>query len=210
LCLWGETFFSLTQPVTPDILIVEGWLRSEGVRAAAEEFGRGAYRYVVATGGMMWDRADNEPSTYAERAKQQLIESGVPASRIIVASAGEIEHERTFKSAIAAWRSIQHAGVRPTTINVFTLGPHAMRSRLVYEKVFAPDVPVGVIAFIPPEYHTEPWWQSMSRTRCLIKEIVGYPLELLLNSGRISNSPMRAASPGDGVSDVSNGSQPFS
>ncbi len=193
LCLCGVTFFSVTRRLPPDVLIVEGWVESEGVRAAAEEFSRGPYRYVVATGGKTWDRADSDRSSYAERAKRGLIESGVPESRIIVSSTGEIERQRTFKSAVTAWRSIQHAEVRPRAINVFTLGPHAMRSRLVYEKVFAPEVPVGVIAFIPSEYRIEPWWLSMSRAKCLLKEIVGYPFERLLNSGRISNSPTRVA-----------------
>ena len=195
LGLCGETFFSVTRRLPPDVLIVEGWIGSEGIRAAAEEFGRGAYRYVVTTGGKTWDRADRDRSSYAEMAKQELIESGVPESRIIVSSTGEIERQRTFQMAATAWRSIQHAEVRPTAINVFTLGPHAMRSRLVYEKVFAPEVPVGVIAFIPSKYRIEPWWQSMSRAKCLLKEIIGYPSERLLNSGRISNSPMHAAVP---------------
>jgi len=195
LGLCSETFFSVTRRIPADVLVVEGWIGPEGVRAAAEEFGRGAYRYVVATGGTTRDRADSDRRSFAEMAKRELIESGVPESRIIVSSTGEIERQRTFQSAVTAWRSIQQAEVRPAAINIFSLGPHAMRSRLVYEKVFAPEVPVGVIAFVPSEYHIQPWWQSVSRTKCLFKEMLGYPFERLLNSGRISNSPTRVAGP---------------
>ena len=193
LCIWGETFFSLTRPLPADALIVEGWIGSDGIRAAADEFRHGGYRYVVATGGLTGYLFNNDRLNYAEMAKEELVQSGVPGSRIIVSSFGEIEHERTFKSATSSWHSIHRAGVRPAAINVFTLGPHARRSQLVYEKVYAPEVRVGVIAFVPAGYHSEPWWLSNARTKCLLKETVGYPYELLLNSGRISNSPRRAA-----------------
>jgi hypothetical protein len=188
LCVSGETFFSLSRPLPADVLIVEGWIGSEGVRAAADEFRRGGYKYVVATGGLTGYRVDNNRLTYAEMTREELVQSGVPESQIIVSSIGGIEHQRTFNSAAAALASTHFAGIRPAAINVFTLGPHARRSRLIYEKVYAPDVPVGVIAFVPSEYDTGPWWLSTRRTKCLLKEAVGYPFELLLNSGRASNS----------------------
>lgn len=192
LCLWGETFFSLTRRLPADVLIVEGWIGSEGIRAAAKEFRQGAYRYVAVTGGMTPDQTDSD-SNHVQIAKQQLIELEVPETRIIVSSTSETEPEHTFTLAVRARRSFQDAGVRPTSINVFTLGPHAKRSRLVYEKVFAPEVPVGVIAFVPTAYRTEPWWLSKTRTGCLLKETIGYPFELLLNGGRISNYPTQEA-----------------
>ena len=189
LFYWGEGFFSLTRPTVADVLIVEDWIGSDGIRAAAQEFKRGGYKYVVATGAVPVESVEHDRSSYAEMARQELAESGISTERIIVASPGEIEHERTFKSAVVAWQAIQRRGVRPVGINVFTRGPHARRSRLVYEKVYGPDVPVGVIAFIPAGYSAKPWWRSSERRKCLLKELVGYPFEVLLNSGRFSNSP---------------------
>jgi DUF218 domain len=187
LCIYGESYFSLTRRLPGEVLVVEGWIGRDGVRAAAAEFEGGGYRYIVATGGQSND--SRHPSNYAEMAGEELIRSGVPADRVIIASTGEIEHERTFESAAAAWRKLQKSDIHPGYINVLTLGPHARRSRLVYAKVFAPAARVGVIAWRPAYYDTEPWWQSRGRTKCFLKEIVGYPFEVLLNSGRGSNSP---------------------
>jgi hypothetical protein len=105
------------------------------------------------------------------------------------APTGETESERTFNSAVAARCALMKRGIHPETINVFTLGPHARRTRLVYAKVYAQAAQVGVIAWIPSNYKAEPWWRSKVRTQCFLKEIVGYPFEVLLNGGRISNSP---------------------
>jgi hypothetical protein len=187
--LWfnGEAFFSLTRRLPAEVLVVEGWIGKDGVRAAAAEFELGGYQYIVATGGRINERQD--ASNYAEVAEKTLIQSGVPKDRIIIAPTGEIEHERTFKSAVAARGALQTRGLHSETINVLTLGPHARRSRLVYAKVFAPAAQVGVIPWAPSYYKTEPWWRSRGRTKCLLKEILGYPFEALLNSGRVSNSP---------------------
>lgn len=187
LCIFGESFFSLTRRLPAEVLVVEGWIGNDGVRAAAAEFAGGGYRYMVVTGGRPRDGHDR--SSYAELAAQELIRLGVPDDIIIVAPTGETEHERSFKSAASTWRALQQRGIHPAAINVLTLGPHARRSRLVYEKVYAPVTQVGAIAWAPAYYYVEPWWRSGGRAKCFLKEIVGYPFEVLLNSARLSNSP---------------------
>jgi DUF218 domain len=187
LVTYGERFFSLTHRVPPEVLVVEGWIGQRGMQAAAAEFVRGGYKYVVTTGGKTSD--PRVPSSYAENASQELSRLDVPKDRIIVAASEGVEHQRTFNSAIAAWRALQNRGIRPQYANLLTLGPHARRSQLVYSKVFSPATKVGVIAWVPADYRSTSWWRSVRRTKCLFKEIAGYPFELLLNSGRISNSP---------------------
>jgi hypothetical protein len=187
LFTYGEPFFSLTHRVPPEVLVVDGWIGSPGLQAAAAEFVRGGYKYIVATGGQTGDPLLS--SSYAEIAGQELIRLGIPKERIIVAAAGKIERNHTFRSSLAAWRALQNNGIHPQYVNLLTLGSHARRSHLVYVKVFAPTTKVGVIAWVPADYGSTPWWRSIRRTKCLLKEIVGYPFELLLNSGRISNSP---------------------
>ena len=88
----------------------------------------------------------------------------------------------------AAWRTLQANGIHPRAVNVFTRGAHARRSRLIAARVFGRETEVGAIAWIPGEYDQESWWESSERADDLLKETVAYPLELLLNSGRLSNS----------------------
>jgi hypothetical protein len=65
---------------------------------------------------------------------------------------------------------------------------------LVFSKVNSHGAEVGVIGWIPPDYKTEPWWRSSDRSRELLEETVGYLYEVLLNSGRDSNSPTESTS----------------
>src|SRR5271165_2784740 len=196
LCRSGESYFSLTRRLPAEVLVVEGWLGFygyDGILAAASEFKQGHYQYIVATGGLREKQNGQDPRNYAEMAEQALVRFGVPRDRVIAAPTEGIERERTFKSAVAAWQALRDRGIRPLALNVFTLGPHARRSQLVYEKVFWPDSQVGVVAWAAPSYDTEPRWRDRTRIKCLLKETVGYPFEVLFNSGRTSNSAGKGA-----------------
>ena len=189
---YGELFLASTHRVPADVLIVEGWIGRAGIRAAVAEFERGGYQNIVSTGGLTSGRWEDQPASYAEMAAREMIRLGVPKERIIVATAEFTESHRTFESAIAAWRALRGANARPEAVNVFTLGAHSSRSALVFEKVLGSQMHVGVIAWLPPDYKTEPWWRSSERSRELLEETVGYLFEVLLNSGRRSNAPEAA------------------
>jgi hypothetical protein len=182
-----------------EVLVVEGWIGRDGVQAAAREFEQGGYQYVVATGGVTQSQGWEQPGwSYAEGAQHQLIRSGVPEVQIIVAPATDVERQRTFESAVAVWRALQAKGLHPKNVNVFTYGPHARRSRLVYARACQPKTNVGVISWVPPNYKIVSWWQSSDRAKDLLTETAGYLYEALFNSGRLSNSPDNVTFPAIG------------
>lgn len=185
----AERWLSLTVREPAKVLVVEGWIGLEGIKATADEFTRGKYDLVVAAGGLTGERWNVARWNYAEMATKELRRLGVPAEQVLPARAREIESQRTFEAAVATWNALQTAGIRPKAINVLTRGPHARRSRLVYARVFGADTKVGVISWTPESEVKTPWWGSSDRASDLLKESVGYPFELLLNSGRSSNSP---------------------
>jgi hypothetical protein len=190
---YGESYLACTQRSPAEILVVEGWIGRKGVGAAADEFKRGDYRYIVCTGGLTSNRWEDQSASFAEMAAAEMIRLGVPKTNILVATAKITESHRTFEAAVAAWRTLQEAGIKAMALNVFTLGPHARRSALVFSKVNSPGLKIGVIGWVPAEYEHEPWWQSSDRSRELLDETVGYLYELLLDSGRRSNSPQAAS-----------------
>jgi len=188
---WGEAFLARTQRAPPDVLVVESWIGLEGIRAAGAEFSSGGYRCIATTGGFTGRYWSQQRTRYSEIARRELTRLGIPDDRIISAPDLDAEHDRTFTSAAAVWQQLRAAGLRPAALNVFTIGTHARRSRLVFARVFGGETIVGVIAWIPPGNDAGPWWRSSYRAGELIKETVGYAFEALLNSGRRSNSPSR-------------------
>jgi DUF218 domain len=191
---YGESGLSLTHRVPAEILVVEGWIGREGLRAAVDEFERGGYRSIVASGGLTSGRWEDQPSSYAQMAAAEMIRLGVSKDRIFVATSENTESHRTFESAVAVWRTLRNAGIEPKAMNVFTFGPHARRSALVFAKVNAHGANIGVIGWLPSGYEKEPWWRSSERSKELLEETLGYLYEVLLNSGRHSSSPLESTS----------------
>jgi hypothetical protein len=192
--LWwfgGEDFLTVTDRQPPDILVVESWIGIEGVRAAGAEFLGSGYHHIVATGGKTGRYWSQQRWSLSDVAERELARLGIPPEKIILCTDDDAEEHRTFEFAAEIRRNLQSRGITPTSINVFTLGAHARRSRLVFAKVFA-DVPVGVIAWAPRGYRSAPWWHSSFRAEEFLKETVGYLFERCFNSGRLSN---RAANP---------------
>jgi hypothetical protein len=193
LLLWWwfecESFFCRTHRLPAKVLVVEGWIGRQGVQAAATEFKQGNYRYVVTTGGTTENRWNSDRWNYAEMAEHVLINEGVPKDEIIAAPTQAAKSQRTFASAVAAWQVLQARGFLPTTINLFTFGAHARRSRLIFAKVFHPGSAIGIISWMPSYEKAGPWWRSSDRAEDVIKETVGYTFEVLFSSGRHSNSP---------------------
>jgi uncharacterized SAM-binding protein YcdF (DUF218 family) len=188
--VYGESFLSLTNRLPAEVLVVEGWIGPNGVRAAASEFRTGGYRYVVATGSQPDDRGWQKPGwSYAEGAADELAQLGIPADEIIVAPARNAERERTYESAVAVWRKLHSLCINPKSINVFTRGPHARRSRLVFAKVYAQHASIGVVSWVPLTHAHQPWWRSSDRAKQFLTETTGYLFECMANSGRSTNPP---------------------
>jgi uncharacterized SAM-binding protein YcdF (DUF218 family) len=185
----------LTQRLPAGILVVEGWIGRDGVRAAEGEFEEHGYQYIVVAGGATSEGWEEPPSSYAGMAERELIRLGIPNHIIIVAPSGDTERQRTYESAVAVLRVLQAKGIHPRAVNVFTKGSHARRSRLVFSKAFGPGIGVGVVSWTPSDSAALPWWQSSDRAKDLLTETVGYLFEALLNSGRGSNPPRKAATP---------------
>src|SRR5258708_17431192 len=70
----GESFLSETKRLPGEVLVVEGWIGREGVRAAGAEFEQHGYLYVVTTGGVTDGKGWEEGGwSYAEGAERELI-----------------------------------------------------------------------------------------------------------------------------------------
>ncbi len=192
---WGENYLCRTQRITSEILVVEGWVGTETIEAAAAEFSLGGYHWIVAAGGPTGEHWNRRRWTHAEVAEDGLVAAGVAREKIIAAPAREVEAQRTYESALAVRQKLTARNLHPTAITVFTRGAHAGRTQLVYAKVFGPTVPVGIISWLPPARQTEPWWHSSTRAKDLLIETIGCLYEALLDSGRHAATTAGAIAP---------------
>jgi hypothetical protein len=168
-------FLAITDPVPADVLIIEGWIPPNTMRQAAAEFRLGPYHRLILLRPIV-DTTDKYASGRytGDYMANLLIEAGVPQDEETTLFPLVAQKDRTYHSALAARQWLAEHGMDVKSLDVATLGPHARRSRLLYEQAFGPHVKIGIIAFSNLEYDPDHWWRSSEGVREVIGEIIAY------------------------------------
>jgi hypothetical protein len=164
-------FLAVNSPVGGQYLIVEGWMPSFTYREAAARFRQGGYRKVIAAGVLDWDEVGERREHFGG---DKLVKFGVPERFVVTTSADDVQQDRTFHAAQAVKRWLEVQGLRPAAIDVVTVGAHARRSRLLYQRVLGHDVEVGVVALEDRRFDQDHWWRSSVGVRTVLGETIAY------------------------------------
>lgn len=156
------------------LLVVEGWLASSEFDQAVEAYRKGRYDHVVTTGGPI-DRFPEllGASNYADFAASYLKSHGLTGIKVIPVPTPASAQDRTFLSAVKVrdWANKQGLGV--VSLDVFSSGTHARRSRILYRMAFGSTVGIGILAARPAEYDPEKWWQTSVGAKAVLGESIG-------------------------------------
>ena len=171
-----HSFLALNRPVEGDILVVEGWLPSYALEEAVKEFNGKGVSLLIATGGpLAQGHYLIKYTSYAELTAVTLKEMGVDEKMIKAVPAEGVQKDRTYASAVALREWLSASGLKVKGINVVSLGCHARRTWLLFERAFeGEDVEIGVISELNRDYDPERWWGSSAGVRTVIGESIAY------------------------------------
>ncbi|NEO58507.1 MAG: YdcF family protein [Okeania sp. SIO3B5] len=174
-CFNIYSFLAVNSPIKADILIVEGWMSDYAVKLAIAEFHQGTYQKLITTGSPIGKgHYLSEYNNFAEITAATLIALGVDPDRVVAIPTPQVVKYRTAASAIAVKEWLTTSNLKVDSINIYTLGPHARRSWMIYRNIFSPDIQVGVIALEPKGYNPKRWWQSSAGMRTVVGEAIAY------------------------------------
>ena len=166
-------FLSVNSPAGAPLLVVEGWMPGYVYREAAARFRQGGYQKIIAA-GVARDDADDAPDARTDFGVDDLVKAGVPRDRIELATASAKQLDRTFHSAEAVKHVLLDQGMRSGAVDVLTVGPHARRSRLLYEDALGDGFVVGIIALDDRRFDIQHWWRTSEGVRRVVDETVAY------------------------------------
>jgi len=177
--IWGRTaihsFLAQTEPVNADVLVVEGWLPDYALAGAVKEFHSHPYQCVITTGGPLdIGEALAGYKTYAALCAATLSRLGIDSTKIVAIPAPRLQVNRTFASALSLKRWLKISGANLRSFNLYSLGVHTRRSRLLFQKALGDSHPVGSIAAMDFSYDPDHWWWFSSGVEGVIFESVGY------------------------------------
>jgi hypothetical protein len=168
-------FLAVASPVKSETLVVEGWLPRQGLVQTVALVNIGGYRRVFTSGTVAEDDWNARPGeTYAELAAERLVMLGLPGDLVQAVPCAEVRKDRTYSSALAVknWCATNH--IRLDSLNLVTFGPHARRSRMLYQEAFGNDVKIGVITLTNKHYDPSRWWFSSEGFRDVTSEAIAW------------------------------------
>jgi len=177
LALSANALLAIDEPyLGPDgqrarVLVVEGWLEQAQLDQAIRALRRGHYERVVTSGGPITSQWESTQwPSYADRAAAYLREHGVTSVPVTAVPAPASAQDRTFLSAVMVREWAQREGVSLNPVDVYTLGVHARRSRMLYRMALGDGAHVGVLAARPSEHDPERWWTSSAGAKSVVME----------------------------------------
>ncbi len=174
-------FLAVNDPLPGGYLVVEGWAPDYALRAAVAEFRSNRYEKIYVTGGPIEQGSFLVPyKTAAELGMASLCELGVKTNEIQAIPAPWVSQDRTYTAAASLKMWFTEHVPAPDHINLLTVGPHARRSRLLYQQALGHDIKVGIVSLPGGDYDTGRWWRSSQGFRIVTGEVIAYIYAKLL------------------------------
>ena len=140
-------FLAMNEPSSGGILVVEGWGPDFFMDSAMKEYRANHYDGLYTTGGPVEIGGTLvKYRSYAEMSSATLQQMGMDPGSLHAVPADGVAKDRTYASAMALKKWLADHGVNVKNITLISLGAHARRSHLLYEKAFGDSAKVGVIS----------------------------------------------------------------
>lgn len=168
-------FLAISSPASAETLVVEGWIWEHSLESVVKKFGASGYKNAIVVNAVFAEGNKWESGRYrGEYLTNALARYGMPIERLALVQCDVVQKDRTYHSALALKAWLQAQGELPEALDVVTIGSHARRSRLLFEKAFGADTRIGVIALEERGYDPVHWWRSSEGVREVLFEGVAY------------------------------------
>jgi len=162
-------------PIASRTMVVEGWLPDHAVTQAIEVFDSQGYQHMVVVGGGFLKGGHlSQYKSLADQLTATFKKLGLPDHKITtIVDPAQIK-DRTFSSALLLKEWLMTTMPDERAINLVTVGAHARRSRLLFEKALGDGYSIGVINIENTNYDSSYWWKSSNGVREVIGETIAY------------------------------------
>jgi uncharacterized SAM-binding protein YcdF (DUF218 family) len=174
-------FLAVNDPAPGGVLVVEGWVSDNTLEVAIAEFKRNHYVKLLVT-GIPLERGGplSEFRNLAYLGAATLVKLGMSTNDVAAVPTSLTRCDRTYAMAsnVAAW--LREHQISQGKVNLISEGPHARRSRLLFEKALGRNYTVGVMALPVTSYDERHWWRSSQGVRTVLDETIAYAYARLL------------------------------
>ncbi len=168
-------FLAVNDPRPGGTLVIEGWAPDAAFVKTIAEYELHPYDRLIVTGGPL---EKGSPligyGTIAEVGAATFRKLRPDLTNMYAVSAPEVRQDRTYASAVALKKWLRERDQLPAKLNLVSGGPHARRSRLLFQKAFGDDAEIGIISMEDETYDPKRWWKSSQGFRIVVGELIAY------------------------------------
>jgi hypothetical protein len=156
------------------VFIIEGWLPDYCLEQFLQRYDPDTIDKIFVTGGPLEQGSYlKEFNTFAAVSAASLKKIGFADSIIIEVPSPYVQKDRTFASALALKKFISDKSTIDSA-TIITLGVHARRSKLLFQKAFSDSTKIGVISIRNRDYDPGHWYMSSMGLKTVLVEIISY------------------------------------
>ena len=166
------SFLAINKPIESQTMIIEGWAPTYVIKEAVTFYKENNYKRLIVTGIPITNYEFISPyKNTAEATILAIRYHGFSDTIYLADIPTNVFVDRTFHTAVAS-KIIFDKNNWPKNFNIYSVGVHARRSRLMFQKAFGSDYEIGIIAPRDRTFLPKAWWKSSKGFRNVSNEFV--------------------------------------
>jgi len=169
------SFLAIKRSVSAQYMLVEAWMPDSVMPQAVKEFKDQHYKQIFLTGGPL-DHGHYLGAwrTFPDVSNLSLQKLGILKEALVSLPIEEVKTDRTYQSAMhfKSWLKQQTNEIK--AVNIYSVGPHARRTHLLFKKALGNDVKLGIVALENPEVTESNWMKTSNGFRTVMGEFFSW------------------------------------
>lgn len=166
------SYLAVNKPIKSGTMVVEGFVPTYVIQEVVKYYNENNYSRLIVTGIPItsYEFISKYRST-AEATILALKYFGITDTIYLADIPTNVYVDRTYHTAIAAKELFDYNNW-PKDFNIYSVGVHARRSRMMFEKAFGSDYNIGIIAPRDRTFLPDSWWRSSKGFRNISNEFI--------------------------------------
>ena len=166
-------FLAVNKPVNSKTLVLEGSVPTYVVKDALAYYNQNGYERLIVTGIPIVNYEFISPfKSTAQATIPALKHYGYFDTAYVADIPTNILIDRTYNTAVASRILFDENKSWPKNFNIYSVGVHARRSKMMFKKAFGSDYEIGIIAHRDRSFAPNHWWKSSKGFRNISNEFV--------------------------------------
>lgn len=168
-------FLTVNEPVKSKTMVIEGWIPDYSVKKALKLFKEDHYKNLIVTGTPIkhWQLL-TDFTNVADATAAMIKKLGFRDTIYLAAIPSNIIRDRTYTTAIVTKTIFEQHPDWEKSFNIYSVGVHSRRSRLLFDKAFGDNYKIGIYADRDISFDPEHWWTSSKGFRNVGNELLAY------------------------------------